>query len=199
MATADRPINKWRGLAQTAEPREIFDARLNAFIPPAAAKVEERRHELHDDLFAGRRWRVRWRDSEGCWQVDGIPPRWWRNYDDIDWLWSALARPDGLLRVQIYDADDDQVVSEPSPPADQPVVVVISEQESLSGRRTARPEREKGKTGPRPTVMPRVLEEMGKMNPARLKGMKHAEMESVFKASPDTCTKARDKVLGNSR
>jgi hypothetical protein len=117
MAAADRPRNEWRTLPQAAEPRGIFDARRNALIPPSKAEVEKRRHEIVYDLRAGRRWRVRWRDSEGCWQVGGIPAHWWRNYDDIDWVWSTLARPDGLLRVEIYDADAQLVVSEPSPPA----------------------------------------------------------------------------------
>ena len=194
-AQTARPRNEWRTLAKAAAPKEIFDARRNALIPPSTAEDEKRRHELHDDLFAGRRWRVRWRDSEGRWQVDGIPPRWWRNYDDIDWLWSTLARPDGLLQVQIYDADDDQSASEPSP-----AVAAVSEPEV--GQRTAHPEREKGKTGPKPKVMPKVIaamKEMEKTEAGRLVGMKYVEMETTFKASADTCQKARVKVLGITR
>ena len=192
MAAADRPINKWRKLAQAAEPKDTIDARLRCAIPPSEVEVEKRRHELHDDLFAGRRWRVHWRDSEGLWHVDGIPPRWWRNYEDINWFWSTLARDGGLLQVEIYDADDDLAVSEPSPPANQ-TAAVISEPEV--GQRTARPEREKGRTGPKPKITPMVIAAMRDMDATRLAGMKLSEMAITFKASEDTCTKARNTVL----
>ena len=92
-AQTSLPRNKWQTLAEAAKPKGTLDARRTALLPLTNAEVEKRQHEIHDDLFAGRRWRVRWRDSEGRWQVDGIPPRWWRNYDDINWVWSALNTP----------------------------------------------------------------------------------------------------------
>jgi hypothetical protein len=54
-----------------------------------------------------------------------------------------------------------------------------------------------GKRGPRPSVTPRVIEQMKKIDPKELAEMKHEQMATVFDASPDTCVRARVTVLGN--
>jgi hypothetical protein len=49
--------------------------------------------------------------------------------------------------------------------------------------------------GPRPYQMPRVLEEMRRESADRLASMKLEEMRVVFRASRDTCEKARRSLL----
>ena len=53
--------------------------------------------------------------------------------------------------------------------------------------------------GARPHQMPRVLEEMKKCKPADLEQMKEEEMAAKFKASRDTCRRARTKPVDNCR
>lgn len=49
--------------------------------------------------------------------------------------------------------------------------------------------------GPRPAVSKVVADQMSKMDPAELEGMKEEVMAATFGASRDTCRKARGRVL----
>jgi hypothetical protein len=133
MAIADDNNGQWLTPAQATTPRYTIDTRRRCAIPPGAAEIEKRQHELVDDLRAARRWRVRWRDGnkEGPWQEGGIPPHWW-THDAVKWSLGLLMRRGRALWVQISD-DDDQTTTEPVaptidaaalPPAAEQIVVV---------------------------------------------------------------------------
>jgi hypothetical protein len=130
MAIADDNNGQWLTPTQAALPRPTIDARNRRTIDPSEAEVERRRHELVDDLRAARRWRVRWRDREGRWQVGGIPAHWW-THDAVNWVLGLLMHGDDLRWVQISDGDDQGAAEPAAPPAADQPAVAISEPEEV--------------------------------------------------------------------
>jgi hypothetical protein len=126
-----------------------------------------------------------WRGEKIGW--DPVPADWW-NDPEINWPVSPLGLfpnlPDAsMFRVERRTIDELWPTAAPAGAAKK------------SGKKV-QPLRPKGNPG---IKAKQIAAEMRKMDPAKLRVMRHKEMAHQFSAAPSTCKKARDSALDDDR